>query len=80
MFTHNPNAMQQNSFDLNTYPLAEATRRFLEAETQSTSHHHWLCPGCGTTHAGMVPEECRSCGATGLEFEYAAPGNKEIRH
>jgi len=80
MFTHNPNAMQQNSFDVNVYPLADATRRFLDEEAQATSSQHWLCPGCGTTHAGMLPEECRSCGATGLEFQYTAPSKQETRH
>lgn len=81
MFTHNTNAIQQDSFTLNTYPLADATKRLLEEETRRTSLHHWICPGCGTTHAGMLPEECSSCGATGLEFQYTTPNNtKGIRH
>jgi rubrerythrin len=80
MFIHNTNAIQQNIFDVNTYPLANATRRFLEEETtQGTLRQHWVCPGCGTTHADILPEECRSCGATGLEFQYSTPGKQEIR-
>lgn len=80
MFIHNQNAMQQNSFDLNAYPLANATKRFLDEEVSGTHSHHWVCPGCGTTHTGMLPEECSSCGATGLEFQYTARGAKENRH
>ncbi|HLG77669.1 MAG TPA: hypothetical protein VKX46_14725 [Ktedonobacteraceae bacterium] len=79
MFIHNTNTIQQHTFDGNTYPLANATRRFLE-ETQSMPLQHWVCPGCGTIHADILPEECRSCGATGLEFQYSAPSQQEIRH
>ena len=80
MFTHNPNAMQQNSSDLNAYHLADATRRFLDEEARRSSSDLWICPGCGMTHAGMLPEECSSCGATGLEFQYTASSNQEICH
>jgi len=80
MSIHNTNAIQQNTFDVHTYPLAHATRRFLEEEPQGMLRQYWVCPGCGTTHVEILPEECRSCGATGLEFQYSAPGQWEIRH
>ena len=39
----------------------------------------WICAGCGMAHAGSFPEECESCGATALEFQYAPPAEMGSR-
>lgn len=53
--------------------LGEAASWLVEQRTKEELFtRHWVCMGCGTTHARMLPEECESCGATALEFEYAA--------
>lgn len=41
--------------------------------TEAFFAHHWICSSCGMAHQRKLPEECESCGATALEFEYSAP-------
>jgi len=76
MSTRHIRIPQQNTPDLQISPPRETPERLLE---KKTPHQHWICPGCGTTHAGMLPEECQSCGATWLEFEYASSDSKKRR-
>lgn len=64
------NTTPQYAADQNKYPLAKAARRLLEQETSST--RRWICSGCGTAHGSILPEECKNCGATALEFRYAS--------
>lgn len=60
--------------DLHVSPLAETTVHTPPAEP---SRQHWICSGCGTTHAVVLPEECQGCGASGLEFAYTSPTHQE---
>ena len=39
---------------------------------EERSLRRWVCMGCGTTHTVILPEECKNCGTTALEFEYSA--------
>ncbi|HEY1353825.1 MAG TPA: hypothetical protein VGF67_29805 [Ktedonobacteraceae bacterium] len=64
----------QHIRDLHVSPPA---RTGGDSLAQETARRHWICPGCGTTHAVVVPEECQSCGASGLEFAYTSPGSQE---
>jgi rubrerythrin len=75
MSIRHTHTLQQNTFDLQASP--EPSKLLQEGKTL---HQRWICPGCGITHTVMLPEECQSCGATWLEFEYAAPGSEERRH
>lgn len=62
--------------DHNRYPLTEAARRLLEQEEQPAQH--WICSGCGTAHGRILPEECKNCGATALEFQYSSPADEPL--
>lgn len=66
----NSHSPQQHTTSQHTYPLTdEAMHRF---EQRAHRGHQWVCGGCGMTHAVILPEECESCGATALEFQYAS--------
>jgi rubrerythrin len=66
----NSHSPQQHTTSEPAYPLTKAAlRRF---EQQELRGHHWVCGGCGMTHAVILPEECENCGATALEFQYAS--------
>jgi rubrerythrin len=67
------NTPQQQATTQNKYVLANGAMRLIEQTQEVLLPHHWICTGCGTTHARQLPEECQSCGATALEFEYALP-------
>jgi rubrerythrin len=77
MSTRYTHTRQQNASDLQVSPPTEAAKRPLE---EQMSHQRWICPGCGTTHMVMLPEECQSCGAIWLEFEYASHDIEELHH
>lgn len=77
MPSQNTHALPHQTLDLSPYPLAEATGCLIE---ETPLHQRWICPGCGTPYTVTLPEECQSCGATGLEFEYASHGTGEPRH
>jgi rubrerythrin len=62
------------------HPLDAAAMRRLERPTQAElATRHWICIGCGTAHSVILPEECQTCGATALEFEYASASEMEAR-
>jgi len=79
------NTPQPHTTDQNRPFLADATMRLLEQQAKAAMRlleqrakvalpvYRWICGGCGMTHAGMLPEECESCGATALEFHYSSP-------
>lgn len=70
----NDNTTHQQAMPENMGFLADISLRHLGQPTQETPHAHcWICTGCGMVHAGKLPEECRGCGATGLEFQYSSP-------
>lgn len=57
-----------------TYPMTGRVTYLLEGEAQETHPvYSWICENCGAAHAEKLPEECRSCGATALEFWYSSP-------
>lgn len=69
MFTQNTS--QQYPAEQSAYPLSDATMRLLERRAEETRlMHRWICGNCGTAHGRILPEECKSCGATALEFQY----------
>lgn len=76
MSTRHKCAPQHNTFDLQVSPSRETPERLLE---KKTPQQHWICPGCGTTHTRILPEECQRCGAIWLEFESASPGEEARR-
>ena len=68
MVFHSSNTQQQHG-----HPLGDAVARLLARRSkEELSIYHWICAGCGTVYADILPEECKSCGATALEFEYSA--------
>lgn len=77
MFPHS--TPQQQGSQPNMPLLSDETRRFFEQTHTALLPHYWICTGCGTAHTRMLPEECRSCGATALEFEYALPRARPVR-
>ncbi|HLI70928.1 MAG TPA: hypothetical protein VKV19_14315 [Ktedonobacteraceae bacterium] len=70
----NYNTTHQHTMPENTGLLADAALyRFEQHVQEAPLAHCWICTGCGMVHAGSLPEECRNCGATGLEFQYSSP-------
>ena len=62
---------QQHPTHQHGHPLGDATAHLLaQRSKEELSTRHWVCAGCGTIHVDILPEECESCGATALEFEY----------
>lgn len=66
------NMPQQYTSAQNRYhPVHPSIHRSAQQRQPAHLDRHWVCTGCGTAHASMLPEECVNCGATALEFEYA---------
>lgn len=68
----------QNSATHSNQHSSEDAVRYLRSRGALLSNH-WVCSGCGTPHEKSLPEECKSCGATALEFVYAIPAETEAR-
>jgi len=73
MFPYNTSSYTTNQ---NQYPFAHLPE---PSAPPTQLSHYWICAGCGTKHARILPEECKNCGATALEFEYSAPTTRVSR-